>query len=198
MELALAICAGIALAAATGFRLFLPMLALSIAAHAGILTPTPAFSWLATNGALTLLLTAAVVEVAAYYVPWLDHALDSVTTPLSLVAGSCMVLATFPQGTPEWAKWSTALIAGSSSAGLIQVGTVAARSLTTYTTAGTANPIISTLELLGSLLLTILAILVPLLAIALMLAFLIWATRKLLAWRSRRAVMITAPVATAA
>lgn len=186
MEHALAICAGIALAAATGFRLFLPLLALSIAAHTNLLTPSPAFSFLSTTPALTLLLTATIIELAAYYIPWLDHALDSITTPLSLVAGTCAVLATFPAGTPEWAKWSMALLAGGAPAGLIQTGTVAARALSTYTTAGIANPVISTIELIAATVLAVLALLVPLLAAALVLAALIWAVRLLLRWTSRR------------
>ena len=68
---------GIALAAATGFRVFLPMLIVSSAACTGHLHLDNGFAWLGTPSALTMLGVAALAEVLAYYIPIIDNLLDT-------------------------------------------------------------------------------------------------------------------------
>ena len=87
-DLALSIVLGIALAAATGFRVFLPMLIVSGAAYTGHLQLDNSFAWLGTASALTMLSVAALAEVAAYYVPVIDNLLDTLATPAALIAGT--------------------------------------------------------------------------------------------------------------
>ena len=80
-DLPLSIVLGVGLAAATGFRVFLPMLIVSGAAYTGHLPLADSFAWLGTTSALTMLGVAAIVEILAYYVPGVDNLLDSLATP---------------------------------------------------------------------------------------------------------------------
>jgi Domain of unknown function (DUF4126) len=80
-DFALPIILGIALAAATGFRVFLPMLIVSAAAYTGHLSLDNSFAWLGTPAALIMLSVAAVAEILAYYIPVVDNLLDSHATP---------------------------------------------------------------------------------------------------------------------
>ncbi len=57
-DVALSIVLGIALAAATGFRVFLPMFIVSAAANTGHLSLDNSFSWLGTPAALIVLSVA--------------------------------------------------------------------------------------------------------------------------------------------
>jgi len=84
---------GVGLAAATGFRIFLPMLIVSVAAHTGHLSLDERFAWLATSSALITLSVAAFLEILAYYVPLVNNLLDTLATPASLVGGTVVSVA---------------------------------------------------------------------------------------------------------
>ena len=88
LHLPLSIVLGVGLAAATGFRVFLPMLIVGVAAYTGHLPLDGSFAWLATPSALTMLSVAALAEILAYYVPAVDNLLDTLATPAALVAGT--------------------------------------------------------------------------------------------------------------
>jgi hypothetical protein len=165
-EAALAVSAGIALAAAAGLRVFVPLLAVSAAAFLGHLDLAPGAAWLGTAPALVTLCIAAGLEVGAYFVPALDHALDALATPLAVVAGIVVSAALFT-GMPAYLRWALALIAGGGSAGLVQGATTLVRLKSGLLTAGLANPLVAVAELAGALVLALLALLVPLLALAL-------------------------------
>ena len=87
-DLAVSLALGIGLAAATGLRLFLPMLVVSAAAYTGHLPLGDNFAWLATPPALILLSMAALLEILAYYIPGVDNLLDTLATPAAFVAGT--------------------------------------------------------------------------------------------------------------
>jgi hypothetical protein len=163
MELALSVCLGIGLAAACGMRVFVPLLGVSVAAMTGYLDVAENFQWLGTWPALVCLATATVLEIGAYYIPWLDNALDTIATPSAVVAGT-IATASVVTDMPPLLKWSVAVIAGGGTAGAIQSATVALRGGSTLTTGGLANWVVATLELVGSILATILALLLPVLA----------------------------------
>jgi hypothetical protein len=176
--------AGIGLAAATGFRVFVPLLGVGLAGRAGLLPLTTGFEWLASPVALLALGIATVVEVGAYFVPWLDNALDTVATPAAVGAGTIVALSVVGDSSPFLA-WVLAILAGGSTAGLVQAGTVGARATSSLTTGGVANPALSSGELLVSLGLTVLSLLLPVIAGLLVLGLLWWALRRLT--RARRA-----------
>ena len=176
MELLTAIAAGIALAAACGFRVFLPLMATSIAARAGYIDPSSGFEWLDSNVALALFGAASVAEIAGYYIPWFDHALDTIASPAAVIAGTVAAAAAFGDVHPAM-KWSAALIAGGGAAAAVQGGTVATRAVSGGTTGGLGNPVVATFELIASVVMSILAIVVPILALILTIVILFFVFR---------------------
>lgn len=175
-DLALSIVLGVALAAATGFRVFLPMLIVSGAAYTGHLHLDDSFAWLGTLSALIMLSVAAVVEILAYYIPVVDNLLDVVATPAAFVAGT-VVSAAVMIDAPPMVKWTAAVIAGGGVAGLTQGLTGILRAHSTVLTGGLGNPVISTLQLGGAVLISFLALAAPTIAIALVVVFLLVALR---------------------
>lgn len=176
VEAALAVCAGIALAASAGLRIFVPLLATSAAAHFGGLELAPGAAWLGTTPALAALGVAAALEVGAYLVPALDHALDTIATPLAVLAGIVLSAALFTD-MPGYLCWTLAIIAGGGSAGLVQGATAVLRLKTGLSTGGVGNPLVALAELAGALVLALLALLAPLLAVVLAAALLLAALR---------------------
>jgi hypothetical protein len=168
LELVLAICLGVGLSAACGFRVFVPLLGTSAAALAGQVDLSPEFEWIGTWPAVACFLTASVLEVAAYYVPWIDNALDSIATPVAVVAGTLLTASVLGEVSPLL-KWSLAVIAGGGTAGLVQTATVAMRGTSSLTTGGLGNFLVATAELIASVCTTLLALLVPILCVGLML-----------------------------
>jgi hypothetical protein len=166
VELLFSVAIGLALAAACGLRVFAPLFVLGLAAHFGRLHLTPGFDWAGTTPALVALGTATVVEIAAYYIPWLDHALDVISAPAALVAGVVATVAVLGD-MPPWLRWSTGLIAGGGLAGLTKGAAALLRVKSTATTGGIANPAVATGESAGAIGLSLLAFLVPLLALIL-------------------------------
>jgi hypothetical protein len=165
VETLLSIAVGIGLSAACGFRVFVPLFGIGLAARSGLLALSPGFEWMSSGAALVALGTAVVLEVLAYYVPWLDNLLDTLTTPAALVAGALASAAVFVEMPPLW-RWALAVIAGSGAAGLVQAATVVARAKSSACTAGAGNALMATGELLASALTAILAILVPIVCLA--------------------------------
>jgi hypothetical protein len=176
MELILAAFVGIGLSAACGFRVFIPLLGLSIASHSGHVQLAEGFEWLGSNVGLVTLSFATLLEVSAYYVPWLDNLMDSITTPAAIVAGT-MVSASMMTEMSPMLQWSLAAVAGGGLAGAVQTATVLVRGSSTATTGGLANPVVSTGELAVSTGITLVAILVPLVAIIVVLASLFFIAR---------------------
>jgi hypothetical protein len=166
MDILLAIFMGIALSAACGFRVFVPLFVAAIGVRTGDIQVIESFAWIGSDAALVLLGVATTAEVLGYYVPWVDNALDTIATPAAIVAGT-LVTASFIVDMNPMFRWSIALIAGGGVAGTIQMATVGVRALSTAATGGLGNPIVSTVETATSTVLAILAIVVPILAIVL-------------------------------
>lgn len=157
---------GIGLATAVGFRVFLPLLFLSLAARFDIVPIAESWVWVGSLPALILLATASAVEILGYYVPWLDNVLDTLTVPLAGIAGTLVLLATMIDVDP-YISWSLALIAGGGTAALVAGSTAAVRGASTATTGGLANPVVSTVETGVSTVVSLTAIFVPVIAIIL-------------------------------
>jgi hypothetical protein len=172
LDLGLSIALGIGLAAATGLRLFLPMLIVSAAAYTGYLPLSENFAWLATPAALILLCVAAIVEILAYYLPGIDNLLDTLATPAAFVAGTVISAAVITD-VPPMVKWAAAVIAGGGIAGLTQSVTTLVRAKSTVMTGTLGNPAIATAELGGSLIVSLLALVAPLIT-ALAIIILLW------------------------
>jgi hypothetical protein len=164
MELLLTVCLGIGLSAACGFRIFIPFLVMSVASRAGHLDLNGGFDWLATDAALVTFSVATALEIAAYYVPWLDNLLDAAATPTAVVAG-VLASAAAIDGASPLVTWTLAAVAGGGAAALIQTGTTILRGASSLLTAGFGNPLLATAEAGGALGLAALAIMVPVVAL---------------------------------
>jgi hypothetical protein len=165
MDTFLSICVGVGLATACGLRVFIPLLITSIAAHFFKLPLSSGFHWMSSTPALMAFSVASALEIGGYYVPWIDHALDTIATPSAMIAGTIISVALMSNVDPFY-KWALALIAGGGMAGIVQGTTVVARGASTATTGGLGNPLFS-MELAGSIVVSILAIVVPVLVVLL-------------------------------
>src|SRR5262249_18436381 len=134
-DLALSIMLGIGLAAATGFRVFLPMLIVSGAANTGHLSLGDSFAWLGTPPGLIMLGATALAEIVAYYVPGVDNLPDALATPAAFVAGTILSAAVMTD-LPPMVKWTAAVIAGGGVAGVTQTVTAMLRANSTVVTGG--------------------------------------------------------------
>jgi len=177
-EILLTILMGIGLSAASGFRIFIPFLVISIASLTGNLTLVDSFSWIGTYPALITFGMATVLEIAGYYIPWVDNILDTIASPVAVIAG-IILMASVVTGISPLMKWTLAIIAGGGVAGIIQALTGVTRITSSITTGGLGNPGVSTVESGSSLTLSAMAIFIPVIAGIIVIALLIWATKTL-------------------
>jgi len=168
---------GIGLAAATGFRIFAPLLIAGLAARFGYLPLGDGFEWLASTPALLALGTAAMLETLAYFIPGVDHALDVLAGPATLAAG-VVASAAVMTDIPPAVMWPVAVIAGGGAAGLTKGSTALLRAKSGAMTGGLANPVVATVETVGATGVAILAIVVPVLCLVVVVGLLYWAARK--------------------
>lgn len=178
MDTLLSICIGIGLSAACGFRVFVPPMVMSMAALFGHLKLSPNFEWMGTYPALIAFAVATCIEIAAYYIPFVDHLLDTIATPMAIAAGTVVTASLIPDADPML-QWTVALIAGGGSAGTIQAFSGIARLASTMMTGGLGNGLISTIEAGGSIILSGLAIAVPVFAVCLVAVLLVFTLSQL-------------------
>jgi len=176
---------GLALSTAAGLRVFVPLLLTSIAARYGSLPLTPSMMWIASDVALVAFVTAATIEIGAYYVPWLDNLVDAIATPAAITAGVIEMAAVTPE-LPPLLRWTLAVIAGGGAAGIAQMGTTLLRLKSSTLTAGIGNPVGATGELVGALVLRLLALLAPLLATGVVAVLLLVLARRAIRRRASR------------
>ena len=177
MDILLALCLGIALSAACGFRVFIPPFAMSLAAVHGNVELSPQFAWLGTYPATIALGVATVVEVLAYYIPVIDNLLDTIEIPIAIAVG-IILTAAIVGDVDSILQWGLAIIGGGA-AGIIGVATTIIRLASTGLTGGVGNIGLATIEVLSAAVLSLLALTLPLLAIAIVLGLLIFAITKI-------------------
>jgi hypothetical protein len=159
-ELITALGLGIGLAAATGFRVFVPLLIAGIAARLGFLPLNDSFHWISTNAAIGSFGVATLVEIGAYYIPFIDNLLDHISTPLAIGAGTVISASVLPADS-ELVKWITGFIIGGGTAAVVQGGTAALRLGSTGTTGGTANFLVATGENIAAVVTPVVTIIIP-------------------------------------
>lgn len=185
MDVVLSILLGIGLSAACGFRLFVPLCVVSIASYSGHLTLGESFQWMGTVPALIAFGVATVIEIAGYYLPWVDNLLDSVAVPAAVVAGTVVTASVVTDISPLL-RYTLALIAGGGAAVTVKGMMAVLRAGSSLTTGGLANPLVSTGEAIGAVLLSVLAVLLPLVAGILAIGLVLLAARLIRKWRERR------------
>ena len=154
---------GIGLSAAAGFRVFLPMFIVSLSTYFGWIPLNESFTWLSGLPALITTGVATVVEIAAYYIPYIDNILDTISIPLATVAGSVLFASQYVDvGT--FSQWALALIAGGGTAATIATGFAGTRAASTTTTGGIGNNLVATTETAGASFMSIVALALPIIA----------------------------------
>jgi hypothetical protein len=170
---------GIALSACCGFRVFVPMLGASFAAWQQWFALPADMQWMGSIPALICFGTAAILEIGAYYIPFIDNLLDTIATPLAVAAGTVLAASFLPIAEfNPMLKWILAIIAGGGAAGTVQLGTGLLRLFSTKTTAGTGNAIVSTGENAAAIGGTALSFTAPVLIAVLMLLLIGWILMK--------------------
>ena len=163
-ETILSIFLGIGLASASGFRVFLPMFAMSLASYFHVFELNQSFAFIAGLPALITLGIATIVEVFGYYIPFIDNLLDTIATPLAAIAGTIVMASTLVH-LPTEITWILALIAGGGTATAMQGMTSVTRLASSVKTAGLGNPVVATAETGTAIGMSILAIFMPIIAI---------------------------------
>ena len=176
METLLSVLLGIGLSAACGLRVFAPLAVAGGASLAGILPLNQELAWIGTLPAVIAFGVATIVEIASYYIPAVDNLLDTITSPLAVVAGTLLTVSVLSPEFSPTLRWILGIIAGGGVAAATQGSTVALRSASTTTTATFGNSLVATSEAGGSIFLSITAILVPVVAafLGLLLIFGMW------------------------
>ena len=173
VQILLSLSLGLGLAAACGFRVFIPPLMMGVGSRLDLYKLEGSFVWVDDTWAIAIFAVATLLEIGGYFIPWIDNLLDAVATPAAIIGGNFVTSASLEGELDPSAQWTLSVIAGGSVSGVIQLGTVATRAISTGTTGGLANPIISLLEAVAS----ILCILISLFLVAIIpivIIFLIW------------------------
>jgi len=177
MENLLNVFLGIGLSAACGFRVFIPLLIMSIASLSGQLVLSQGFQWIGTYPAFVVFATASVLEIAAYYIPWLDNLMDTIAGPAAVVAGILVAASSIVHMDPLL-KWALAIIAGGGAAAIFHSSTALVRGASTALTGGIGNHAVATAELGMATGLSILAIALPLVGMLVIVLLLLLLSRK--------------------
>ena len=173
VQILLSLSLGLGLAAACGFRVFIPPLMMGVGSRLDLYKLEGSFVWVDDTWAIAIFAVATLLEIGGYFIPWIDNLLDAVATPAAIIGGIFVTSASLEGELDPSAQWTLSVIAGGSVSGVIQLGTVATRAISTGTTGGLANPIISLLEAVAS----ILCIMISLFLVAIIpvvIIFLIW------------------------
>lgn len=163
-EFGLAVLLGLGLAAASGLRTFLPLLAAAASARLGLfgVELNESLAWLQSDAALLALGVAATVEFAGDKIPAVDHVLDVVGTVVRPLAGALAAASVFAGADPLLAGVA-GLVVGAPAALAVHGGKAGTRVAGNATTIGFAAPVLSLAEDVLAVLLIALALLAPLL-----------------------------------
>lgn len=167
-ETFISICLGVGLAASVGFRVFVPLFALSLASYIGVWELNESWQWVGSGTALILFGVATIIEIIAYYIPLVDNALDSIAIPLASVAGTLIMVSTITDLNPVF-TWTLAIIAGGGTASLIKSSSGATRLTSTVSTAGFGNNFVASVENILATVLSAIAIIFPVVAVIIVL-----------------------------
>jgi hypothetical protein len=173
LSILMSVAMGIALAAAAGFRAFVPLFAAGFAIHSGWVEPARGFDWLGEPVVLVALGVATAAEIAAYYVPGVDHVLDLIGAPVAVAAG-VVAAAGVMVGLPDWLRWLTAIGAGGAIATAGHALNAVGRAKTGAASGGIGNPVYSTAELAGSVFISGLALILPVITVIVLVALGAW------------------------
>jgi hypothetical protein len=182
-EIVRAVLLAIALAACAGLRAWLPLLLAGLLARFDILQLGPSWHFLSSNVALALFGLATVIEIVGDKIPAVDHVLDALATFLRPAAGALLAASVLGFVKDPLIALALGVVVGAPSAFVPHVVKSGLRLVSSTVTFGLANPILSVIEDVLTLVLFVLALLIPAFVVLLTLGAALWATRRLLARR---------------
>jgi hypothetical protein len=185
MELFLNILIGIGLASTCGFRVFVPLLVLGMANMIGYLELSSGFAWIGSYPALVIFGIATVVEIAAYFIPYVDNLLKTISIPISAIAGIVVTAAVITDISPVL-RWPLAIIAGGGVASVTSLISNGAHNTSTVFSGGIANPVVSAGETLVSVIMSVLSILFPLVAGSLLVIMIMMIVKRVRRFKEKR------------
>ena len=136
---------GVSLAASCGLRAFLPLFVTGLAGRLGFIELGEAFVWLSSAPALLALAVGVGCELVSDKIPFVNHLLDLLATPVRTLAGM-LVCAAALVDLPVWVVALLAIIVGGGVALAVHVTRSGLRATSTAASAGTAGPAHSLLE----------------------------------------------------
>lgn len=137
------------LTTAAGVRAVLSLALVSIAMHFGFLHPPSSFAWLASPLAMWILIGVGIVEMFADKIPVVDNLLHVAQTVVKPAAAAIIVGGAVHAQSNEMLIFL--MVLGALNALGVHTGVAALRGASTVTTAGIANPAISTVEDVGTI-----------------------------------------------
>lgn len=179
MDIVFQVLIGIGLSATCGFRVFVPLFVMSIAGVSGYMEFSAGFGWIGTYPALIIFGVATVLEIVAYFVPYVDNILDMASIPIAVVAGVVIVASVVTDVDPM-IRWTLALVAGGGIAAGTSMISNGIHALSTATTGGVANPAVSAAETGGSIVMTVLSVVIPVAGVLLIAIIVFLIIRRLL------------------
>lgn len=185
------ISAAFGLSGSAGLNAYIPLLLVALAARFPLDDPLvklqAPYDLMGSWWAIGLLAVLLVIEIVADKIPAVDTVNDGIQTFVRPAAGA--ILFAGSANVINDIHPILALGAGLLVAGGVHATKTAARPVVTVTTAGVGNPIVSTLEDIVAFVISLLALILPIIAAMLMLGFVIFAVYSVRRWRRRRMVV---------
>lgn len=158
------------LSTAAGLNAYLPLLTVGLLArYTSLIHLEGPYALLSNPVVLLIIAVLALIDFIGDKIPAVDHALHTVGLVIAPIAGAILFMST------NSGAGSVSPLLAAICGIVLALGTHSARAtarpLATMTTAGVANPVISFFEDATALVLSVLAILVPVLAFVLVLVF---------------------------
>ena len=190
MEGIIALATGLGLATASGLNAYLPLLTIGIFARMGWIQLAEPFGFLTNVFVLLIIAALAALDFVGDKVPAVDSALHAGGLIISPIAGAILALAS--QGDLATVSPLLVGIAGVVAAGGTHAARATVRPVITAATAGTGNTVVSAVEDGASLGLSVLAIILPIVALVVVavgaIAVFLGFRRASQVWRRREAV----------
>jgi hypothetical protein len=177
MESLFGVFSAFGLATSAGLNAYIPLLVVALLARfTDLITLTPPWDTLESWWVIGVLTVLLIIEIIADKVPVVDSINDVIQTFIRPVAGA--VLFAGSAGVITDAHPVLALVCGLLISGGVHAVKATARPVITGTTGGILNPVVSTAEDVLSLVVAVLAIVLPVLALLLLLVVIIWFIRR--------------------
>lgn len=173
--------AAFGLSAAAGLNAWLPLFVGALLTRLDVVELAGPFDDLTGTGTIAVLGVLTAADFVGDKIPAVDHVLHAIGTVVAPVSGALMFSG--EAGVDSDLPGLASIVLGAGTAEAVHAGRAAVRPLSTATTAGVGNPLLSLLEDAGSALLIVVAFVLPLLALLLVVALV---AGLFVAWRSLR------------